>query len=261
MPTFSENILLALSKKNEDMTREAAIPEWTLTNSLDTLSRIYPDFKEIIKGKSVVDFGCGLGYQSVAMAQNGAGSVLGLDTNLKALEKAWGLAAQTNVKNRVTFQNNINEEDKGKFDLVISQNSMEHFPDPIFILNLMKSLIKPEGKILITFGPPWYAPYGSHMQFFTSVPWVNLLFNETTVMNVRSRFRQDGAKRYEEVESGLNKMSVGKFERIIQGCGMQLILKRYDCVKGINIFVDIPGLRELFINHISCVLIKKNKIS
>ena len=84
---------------------------------------------------------------------------------------------------------------KGGFDIVLSHNSMEHFGDPARILDVMKSALKPDGRLYITFGPPWYAPYGSHMHFFTRVPWVNLLFSERTVMAVRARYRNDADRK------------------------------------------------------------------
>ena len=76
-------------------------------------------------------------------------------------------------------------------------------------------------------------------------------------MNVRRHFRDDGAVRYEDVELGLNKMTVRKFEEIIKALNLTLAYKRYDCVKGLNFLGKIPGLRELFINCISCVLVKR----
>lgn len=82
---------------------------------------------------------------------------------------------------------------------------MEHFSHPVRAINQMKYLLNQMGRVIITFGPPWYAPYGSHMQFFTKLPWVNIFFPENIVMNVRSHYRDDGAKRYEEVEMALTK--------------------------------------------------------
>jgi hypothetical protein len=118
----------------------------------------------------------------------------------------------------------------------------------------MKSALKSDGKLLVTFGPPWYAPYGSHMQFFTRMPWVNILFSERTVMRVRARYRSDGAMRYRDVESGLNQMTVAKFEALVKRNGLLLEEGRYQCIKGLNGLGRIPFLRELFVNHISCVL-------
>ena len=76
-------------------------------------------------------------------------------------------------------------------------------------------------------------------------------------MKVRSLYRNDGAKRYEDVESGLNKMSVSKFERLIKTSSLEVVYKRYECVKKMNFLSKIPILRELFINHVSVILRKK----
>jgi hypothetical protein len=94
------------------------------------------------------------------------------------------------------------------------------------------------------------------MHFFCKVPWINLLFPEKVVMRARSHFRSDGATTYEEVESGLNKMSVGKFESIINSCNLMPIYRKYECVKGINWLSKVPSMRELFINYVTVVLSK-----
>jgi hypothetical protein len=74
------------------------------------------------------------------------------------------------------------------------------------VLDEMRLAACPGGCVLITFFEPWLSPYGSHMSHFTRVPWINVLFSERTVMNVRSLFRSDGATRYEDVEGGLNRI-------------------------------------------------------
>jgi SAM-dependent methyltransferase len=140
------------------------------------------------------------------------------------------------------------------FDVVISQDSFEHFPQPETALNEMSSLLKGAGVILIAFGPPWFAPYGSHMNFFCKVPWLNILFPEKAVMRARSHFRNDGATSYEEVESGLNRMTIAKFESIIATCNLKLTYRKYECSKGMNWLSKVPLVRELFINHVTAVL-------
>ena len=60
-----------------------------------------------------------------------------------------------------------------------------HFGDPAGVLDLMRGLVNVQGRLMITFGPPWLAPYGAHMHFFTKLPWVHLLFSEQTVLRVR----------------------------------------------------------------------------
>lgn len=249
---LAERLLTLLSSRPEDVRNESK-EQPNLDSALDLLCRVFPGFERDIVGKDVLDFGCGAGLQSAAMAMRGA-SVTGLDTNSKTLRRARELASELGLGDRVEFAETLNDSHQGSFDVVISQNGMEHFPDPSAILDEMKSALRPGGAILVTFGPPWFAPYGSHMQFFTRVPWVNLIFAERAVMRVRSRFIGDGAKRYEDVESGLNKMTVRKFERLVAGCGLKVSYRRYDCVKGLAFLAKLPLARELFINHVSCVL-------
>jgi len=250
----SERLLLSFSRKpgsNDYCTvSEARDPD----TALCLLCRVFPDFLPSIAGKEILDFGCGEGRQAVAMACSGATYVWGLDVSRRLLISARSLALEVGVEKQVDFTDRLEARFRARFDIVISQNSMEHFPDPAKALEEMKSALKPDGRLLITFGPPWLAPFGSHMHFFTKVPWVHLIFSEKTVMAVRSHFRHDGATRYEDVEGGLNKMTAGRFERLVSSGGMQILYKKYECVKGINILARVPLTRELFINRVSCIL-------
>jgi len=256
-----EKVLLLLSRELGTGDCEGGENEWDIDNALSLLKKDIQGFSENILDKNIVDYGCGSGYQSVALAKSGANYVLGIETNPVELKKARDLAETLNLNEKVEFKDKIDESLRSKFDLVISQNSMEHFPDPVRAINQMKYLLNQMGRVIITFGPPWYAPYGSHMQFFTKLPWVNIFFPENIVMNVRSHYRDDGAKRYEEVEKGLNKMTVARMESIISNSGMNIQYRKYECVKGFNILGRLPLLRELFINHISCILTLKHKFS
>jgi SAM-dependent methyltransferase len=255
---LQEKILLKFCKKPEPPKGDINLEEWSVDTALSLLERVYTDFQSQMENKSVCDFGCGVGYQSVALAHAArAGKVLGVDINPRRIKEAKKFSKQFlggKYARNIEFSDGIEPYHKGKYDAVISQNSMEHFPYPAGTLKQMKLLLKPTGRIFITFGPPWYAPYGSHMQFFTNLPWVHMLFPEKVIMKVRKLYRSDGAERYEEVESGLNKMSVAKFERLIKESGMKIVFKNYECIKGLNFLGHIPLVRELFINHVSVVL-------
>lgn len=250
-----ERLLLAISHQPENQCGQLSCKEETVDSALALLQHAFNYFEREIAGKRVLDFGCGYGQQTVAMAKAGAKYVAGLDINQKFLQRGRDLAAQHDLDGRVEFTDKLDECQLGSFDVVISQNSMEHFIQPVEILKIMKSALHPAGKLLITFGPPWFAPYGSHMQFMTRVPWINLMFGEATVMKVRQRFRNDGAMKYEEVEGGLAKMSVAKFERLVLQCGMKIQHKKYECIKGLDFLGKLPVLRELFINHVNCALV------
>jgi len=254
---FQESILLLLSRTPESCDYSEGKNEWSIDNSLTLLENEYSNFDILSSGKRVVDFGCGTGYQSLTLVQKYDCSVVGIDSNQKTLQKAVEHAESYNIpQSRLSFVNKISDSMLNYFDIVISQNSFEHFSNPSIILDEMRSLINESGKILITFGPPWLAPYGSHMHFFCKVPWLNVLFSEKTVMKVRSRFRSDGAAKYEDVESGLNKMTIAKFENIVKSSDLTIEFKNYTCIKRINLLSKIPILKEFFINHVSVVLSK-----
>jgi SAM-dependent methyltransferase len=252
----AERLLLSLSRSEgaPDYAGEGFAHQ--LDTALALLVAAFPNFLELIDGRDILDFGCGQGYQAVAMCLQGARRVVGTDVRNSVLEHGRKLAAGAQVANRVTFADRIAPEDEGRFDIVVSLNSMEHFTDPGVALDLMARALKPGGSLLLTFSPPWYAPYGSHMHFFTRVPWVHLVFGEQTVMNVRRHFRGDGATRYEEVEGGLNRMSRRKFGELIRATPLRVRSTRYDAVKGIPLVTSIPFVNELFTNRISCILEK-----
>jgi SAM-dependent methyltransferase len=208
----------------------------------------FPDLRQRIDGADVLDFGCGEGYQVLALLALGARSVTGVDivpglvSRAKELTQGYeGISITDAVPNMATY------------DVIISQDSLEHFVDAETILDVWRRVLRPGGSVLVTFGPPWLAPYGAHMHFFTPVPWVHLLFPERTVMSVRSRFRDDGATRYEAVEGGLAKMTVRRFERLVRERGFQIVSVRRDTVKGLP-GAGVPVLREFVTNNIAAVL-------
>jgi SAM-dependent methyltransferase len=216
---------------------------------LERLEEVFPDFAREIKGQVVIDFGCGEGYQAVAFARAGAARVIGIEIDERYLERGHKRVAEAGLEQTITFERAIPDGLKG--EVIVSQNSFEHFLDPGGILRQLRGALAPGGKFFVTFAPPWYAPWGAHMAFYCRLPWVQLLFAESTVMEVRSLFRFDGAKTYRE--AGLAEMSVGKFERLIADSGFTFESRRYDCVHAMNWLAGTP-IRELFVNRVSCVL-------
>lgn len=222
--------------------------------ALGLLLRVYPELLDRIRGRRVLDFGCGPGTQSVALAVAGAASVVGVDLNPRALEEARRTAEEHGVSARVQFVQALGPDHRGGFELVVSQNSMEHFRDPEAILRTMANALAPKGEMLVTFGPPWFAPYGAHVHYFTKLPWVHLLFPERTIMAVRAHYRLDGAIKYEDGEGGLNQMSVRKFRQLVNASGLRVVRVSTEPVKGQRLLSKIPFLGEMFTNHVTAVL-------
>jgi hypothetical protein len=94
------------------------------------------------------------------------------------------------------------------------------------------------------------------MMFFRPVPWMHLVFKEETIMAVRSLHKTDGATRFEEVEGGLNKMTVGGFLHLVEQSGFKVEHTRLIPIKGIKWLVQTRLLREYFTSVVQCSLVK-----
>ena len=246
-----ERILLKFCKPLDAPDYPGGTVRTNLDNSLSFLLKTTPGFIDMVRGKAVLDFGCGLGNQAAKLALDYDCFVTGLDLPRPYLQSHWSrFASIPNL--RLTTELLTSEQ----FDVVYSCSSFEHFPDPEHILRLMGERVKPDGRIVITFAEPWYSNNGSHMGGFCRLPWVNLLFAERTIMSVRSLYRTDGAQRFIEIEGGLNQMSVAKFERIMRSSGMRIESLRLWPTKGLPLVTGVPVLRELLTSACSCVLQK-----
>jgi SAM-dependent methyltransferase len=108
------------------------------------------------KNKKVLDVGRGTGLFAFNAAKKGA-IVLGIDFSTEAIELA---KSQHNHKNLKFLSTDINTI-KEKFDVIVSNGTLEHMDNPIKILRLLKRYLNKNGCIIIT-SPNWTNPRG-HM--------------------------------------------------------------------------------------------------
>ena len=167
------------------------------------------DIRERVRGRRVVDFGCGNGSDVVALALAGAERVVGVDILEPGLDVGRALALRHGVPDRCLFTTHWTEP----VDVVVSIDAFEHFADPAAVLEKMAALLAPGGRVLVSFGPTWYHPLGGHL--FSVFPWSHLVFSEASLMRWRARYRDDGATRFAETEGGLNQMTIARFERLV----------------------------------------------
>ena len=106
-----------------------------------------------IKGKQVLDVGCGGGILTDSMARRGAEAVLGIDLATKALKVAQlhALEAETpNVKYREISVEALAEEMPAHFDVVTCMEMLEHVPDPAAVVRACAALAKPGGHVFFS---------------------------------------------------------------------------------------------------------------
>src|SRR3989449_10304960 len=181
-----------------------------------------PGIWEALAGKVVLDFGCGVGIDTIEFAGRGARRVIGLDIREDVLEPARRGADTAGVADRCVFTTATDE----RVDVIVSIDGFEHYADPEQVLRTMRQLVRPDGRVFITFGPPWFHPLGGHL--FSVFPWAHLIFTEKALIRWRSDFKTDGATRFTEVEGGLNGMTVRRFRRLIDESGY--VVERFETV-------------------------------
>jgi hypothetical protein len=79
----------------------------------------------------------------------------------------------------------------------------------------MKELLAPGGEILVSFGPPWLHPRGSHIPI--PVVWNHVFFTEKSLLKWRAQYRDDGARNW--TEAGMGRMTIKKFIEVVKAEG------------------------------------------
>ena len=259
MGKIAEFVLRKLSRDpdSEDYFHEHyELKHKNIETYLEELNDTFPNLRKIISNKKVLNVGCCEGLETLALSMLGAAQVYGIDIRIdknknEEIQKQY---PNNNIKFSVMDGQNTTFADD-TFDLVVTCGSFEHFDNPKLMLKEFQRILKPGGRILLT-SSVWAHPWGAHMGFFTKVPWVQYFFSEETIMNVRALYRNDGAKKYSEVEGGLNKIGINSFNKIVKELNLQTEYLRLNPVKGITILSKIPYLNELFTNLIIAVLKK-----
>ena len=131
---------------------------WDVNSEFRPLHQINPLRLEWInnlaslKGKAVLDVGCGGGILSDAMARSGA-IVTGIDLATKSLKVAQLHALETqtpNVNYREVSAEALAAEAPAQFDVVTCMEMLEHVPDPASIVKACAALVKPGGWVFFS---------------------------------------------------------------------------------------------------------------
>jgi SAM-dependent methyltransferase len=251
--SLAVRLLHAIGRPVEEANQIGPTLHYTLDNALDYAKKTVPGFLSYIRGKDVLDYGCGPGWQALAMVANGARSAHGVDVQDKWIENGRRIARQHGLSDSVTYSYPWEIPDR-PFDVCVSLGAFEHYADPEAELRRIVRAVKPGGLVILLWAEPWYSPHGSHLSSFFRLPWLNLLFSERTLMEARRRYRSDGATHFHEVAGGLNRMTVARYERAIRDSGCRILDSHLFAVRGLPFVTRIPVVRELLTSGCSCVL-------
>ncbi len=136
-------------------------PEQVLAAYMDQQSKTYSRIKNSfvqelagdLRGKRVLDYGCGAGLFAVYAALHGATAAIGIDAEETVLSAARLLARREGVESICSFMLNDrfpSFEGRTRFDLVLLKDVIEHVDDDRGLIDAASAALVPGGRLILS---------------------------------------------------------------------------------------------------------------
>lgn len=125
--------------------------EFKPLHEINPLRLEYIDRRSSLKGKKVVDIGCGGGILAESMALKGA-NVLGIDMGKAPLSVAQLHKLETGAEleyQQITAEE-LADKEAGQYDVVTCMEMLEHVPNPASVIAACSKLVKPDGHVFFS---------------------------------------------------------------------------------------------------------------
>jgi SAM-dependent methyltransferase len=210
--------------------------------------------KEILKrhfdlrGKDVMDFGCGMGSTSLWIAREmNPAKVDGFDLDPNHIAVALTLHKRYPAPGvQFELRNIIEYPIDRQYDFIMLNDVIEHIKEewiPGILDILINRNLRKGGTIFFSY-PPWEGPHASHLRRAIKIPWVQFLpQNYVYSLIAKSDRRMVGSKDLMEEYKELNHMTHRKLMSHIRPFGLERVF-RYSHTK-LN---TLPLLREAQLN-------------
>lgn len=200
-----------------------------------------------IRGKDVVDFGCGAGDLSFIVAEHEPRSIHGIETDPEVLARARAALAAWNhpARERISFM--LGQTDRmplpdRSHDTLLAFDCLEHIMEPLPIMREWRRVLRPGGKILIWWSP-YKSPYGPHLEALVPIPWAHVIFGERAILRAAERIydleafeprpwhlAEDGTRKPNPLaglnsfaqQGYLNQLDVKKFFAVVKEAGLEV---------------------------------------
>lgn len=236
-----------------------------------------------IRGKDVVDFGCGDGGLAILLASEGVKSITGIDLSERfiniARERASNLPAATQPVFVLGQDPTRIDLPDASVDVLLCFDVLEHILAYRQIIAEWARVLRPGGKVLIWW-MPWLHPYGHHIAGKVPIPWAHAIFSEKTLMRAAAKIlalpeyqpsfwdldekgnRKTAEWEHAEQLEGLNRLTIRRFEPLCQQVGLAIEKRKLNGFKGGRLaqishgLTRLPGLREYFTASAVYTLVK-----
>lgn len=145
------------------------------------LARYLP-VRELVRGRRVLDIGCGEGYASAVMKSRWAAQeVLGLDIDVASVKSARRRFSQSGLSYHASDVNEFLESRSRSFDVVTCVETIEHLESPETTVGLIDTVAKRASYVYITCpNDVWYYGQGESLNPFHSRSYTLQEFRELT---------------------------------------------------------------------------------
>lgn len=199
-------------------------------NSRSFIVPFIEKYKPIEAGMRVLEIGCAEAGVLKAFTERGCITV-GVELDEPRLVFARQFMKDELANGQIHFVSkdiyhvHIEGELKGRFDIIILKDVIEHIHNQEKLIAWMKGLLKEGGVIFFGF-PPWQMPFGGHQQVMSSKLLSKLPYYHLLPMPVYKRIlkmgNQDVAAFAEIKETGI---SIERFEKIVKNAGYKVANK------------------------------------
>jgi SAM-dependent methyltransferase len=189
-------------------------------------------YKTITPGTRVLEIGCGEAGVLKAFTDKGCIGV-GVELDEPRLVNARLWTQEELAANKISFVSkdiykvDIEKELKGKFDIVVLKDVIEHIHDQPKLIAWMKSFLNPGGVIFFGF-PPWQMPFGGHQQvmqsrFLSRLPYFHLLPFGLYEW-ILKRYKEN-LPEFAEIKE--TRISIERFEKMVNETGYKVVHKTH----------------------------------
>ena len=219
--------------------------------------------KPNVKGKVILDIGCGWGGLSLELAQSGAQRVIGIDLTKSRINFCKEHLKQNfpHLQNCLEYHCceladlKLNEA----VDIIVSKDTFEHVENLEQLLIDIASVLRPNGIVMSGFGPLYNSYFGDHKATDAKLPWFHLLLPESYL--IRRLNKKRGLSLSNIKDLGLNKLSFKDYLSIFENAPLNT---EYFVTNGseriaskiFRILARVPFLREYFTQSIYIIMRK-----
>lgn len=184
-------------------------------------------YRAIQPGCRVLEIGAGEGGVLKAFIERGCTAVA-VELDPRRVEWACGFLWEEIGRGALHFvekdiyKTDVQTDLKGKFDIIILKDVIEHIHDQPRLMRWMQQLLLPKGVIFFGF-PPWQMPFGGHQQIAKStlsrLPYIHLL--PLPLYKQLLKWKKEPVADLLEIRE--TRISIERFERIVVQTGYVVV--------------------------------------